>query len=176
LFLTCTGEKGYEAKLPNEKTLNFTFKSSPDAKEYLANYKKALLAVRIPEGKDMTFLTFMQAGLTREVDLTAIAVWDTVGTLGLPVQPFFQRLGFPTTLHKYRFFDSGINKRVKNAFHALSLDERRSAFQATVWEKEPDNNVTVGYFGHLFATADLSAELTPGMVRWCPQQHRWRLR
>jgi hypothetical protein len=77
------------------------------------------------------------------VNIKCIAVWDTVGSLGLPVQPFLQRLGFPTTLHKYRFFDTGINKRVENAFQALALDETRSAFQATIWEREDDNKVTV---------------------------------
>lgn len=77
------------------------------------------------------------------MNIKAIAVWDTVGSLGLPVQPLLQKLGFPTTLHKYRFFDTGINHRVENAFQALALDETRSPFQATIWEKADDNNVTV---------------------------------
>jgi hypothetical protein len=82
------------------------------------------------------------------VKIKCIAVWDTVGSLGLPVQPALQRLGFPTTLHKYRFFDTGISELVENAFQALALDETRSAFQATIWEKEDDNKVTVCYYGH----------------------------
>jgi hypothetical protein len=78
--------------------------------------------------------------LTRDVQIDAIGVWDTVGTLGLPITPLLQNFGFPTTIHKYRFFDTTLSNHIKNAFHALALDERRSAFQATVWEKKPGNN------------------------------------
>jgi hypothetical protein len=65
-----------------------------------------------------------------------------VGTLGLPTVPLLQKLGLPTTIHSYRFTDTGISKRVLNAFQALALDERRSTFQATLWEKKPDNTIT----------------------------------
>jgi hypothetical protein len=100
------------------------------------------------------------------VDIQAIAVWDTVGSLGLPVRPALQRLGFPSALHKYRFFDTGISRRVKNAFQALALDEQRSAFQATIWERADDNNVTVGCIGYCF-TALTGTELGSGVVLWC---------
>jgi hypothetical protein len=80
--------------------------------------------------------------MTRVVFIEAVAVFDTVGTLGLPIQPWLQKLGAPTTLHKYRFYDTGVSKRVKRAFHALALDEDRSAFQAAVWERDADNHVT----------------------------------
>jgi uncharacterized protein (DUF2235 family) len=79
--------------------------------------------------------------LTREVNITAVGVFDTVGSLGLPVQPWLQKIGFPTTIHKYRFFDTGIDDHVQNAFQALALDEHRSAFSPTVWEKN-DNSKT----------------------------------
>jgi uncharacterized protein (DUF2235 family) len=80
-------------------------------------------------------------GLTREVDITAVGVWDTVGSLGLPVPTLIQYLGLPTTVHKYRFYDTGIDKHIKNAFQALALDEHRSAFSPTVWEK-PEGSKT----------------------------------
>jgi hypothetical protein len=90
----------------------------------------------------------VQLHMTRIVDIEAIAVWDTVGTLGLPIQPWLQRLGLPTTVHKYRFYDTGIGKLVKHAYQALALNETRAAFQASVWEREEDNNVTVSYSLH----------------------------
>ncbi|KAF2431498.1 hypothetical protein EJ08DRAFT_696295 [Tothia fuscella] len=74
--------------------------------------------------------------LTREVDITAIGVFDTVGSLGLPVQPCLQKIGFPTSLHSYRFFDTSIDDHVQNAFQALTLDEHRSAFSPTIWERQ----------------------------------------
>lgn len=88
-------------------------------------------------------LTSFKLNLTRDVSIQAIAVWDTVGTLGLPVHPILQKLGAAKAVRKYRFFDTGISNRVKNAFHALALDERRAAFDATVWEKQEDNRTTV---------------------------------
>jgi Uncharacterized alpha/beta hydrolase domain (DUF2235) len=87
--------------------------------------------------------------LTRIVDIEAIAVFDTVGTLGLPVTPTLQRLGLPTTVHKYRFYDTGISKTVKHAFQALALDENRAAFQAAVWELDAYNDVTVSVSQYL---------------------------
>jgi hypothetical protein len=65
-----------------------------------------------------------------------------VGTLGLPTTPLLQKLGLPTTIHSYRFTDTGISNHVLNAFQALALDEHRSSFQATLWEKKEDNTTT----------------------------------
>jgi uncharacterized protein (DUF2235 family) len=72
--------------------------------------------------------------LTRRVTITAVGVWDTVGSLGLPVVPLLQRIGLPTSLKKYRFFDTNLDPNIQHAFHALALDECRSAFSPTVWE------------------------------------------
>jgi uncharacterized protein (DUF2235 family) len=135
-----------------------------------ATKRRCLLFVPSKLEANLTF----QANYTREVNIKCIAVWDTVGSLGLPIQPALQRLGFPTTLHKYRFFDTGINKRVEHAFHAMALDETRSAFQATIWEKEDDNDVTVCSF-HCFASLT-GAGFETGVVLRCAQQHRRRLR
>ncbi len=64
------------------------------------------------------------------VPITCIGVWDTVGALGLPVE-FFH-----IDVHeKYRFHDVSLSSRVKNAFHAIAIDERRRPFVPTVWEQ-----------------------------------------
>jgi hypothetical protein len=81
--------------------------------------------------------------MTRQVKIKVVGVWDTVGTLGLPLQPWLQRIGFPTSIHKYRFYDTGISDDVENAFQALALDEQRAAFNATVWEKQEGNTTTL---------------------------------
>jgi len=91
-----------------------------NAKDYVAAYRAEL----------------RRLGLTREVDITAVGVWDTVGSLGLPVQPWLQKIGFPTTVHSYRFFDTGIDDHILNAFQALALDEHRAAFSPTIWERK----------------------------------------
>lgn len=59
-----------------------------------------------------------QRGLTRDVEIQAIGVWDTVGklsflssvklltfiegALGVPTIPFLKKLGFPDFLHEYK--------------------------------------------------------------------------
>ncbi|QDS77497.1 hypothetical protein FKW77_000241 [Venturia effusa] len=78
--------------------------------------------------------------LNRDVQITAIGVWDTVGSLGLPIAPWLQKIGFSPSLRKYRFYDTAISNDVLNAFQALALDEHRSAFSPTLWEKPEGNN------------------------------------
>jgi Uncharacterized alpha/beta hydrolase domain (DUF2235) len=38
------------------------------------------------------------------------------------------------------FFDTKLSNRIENAFQALALDERRSSFSPSVWEKPPGNH------------------------------------
>ena len=42
-------------------------------------------------------------------------------------------------MRQYQFFDTSLEDIVENAFQALALDERRSAFTPTVWEKMEGN-------------------------------------
>jgi uncharacterized protein (DUF2235 family) len=62
--------------------------------------------------------------------ITCVGVWDTVGALGIPLELFqsFNEL-------KYQFHDTSLSGRVKNAFHALAIDERRKPFAPTLWEQ-----------------------------------------
>ena len=113
------GHKDYEPQLPRHHS-KFQIKvPARNINEYLKAYRDELRRLE----------------MTRIVDVQAIGVFDTVGSLGVPVVPWLQRLGMPTTLHSYRFFDTGIDDHVKNAFQVLALDEHRSAFGPTVWSK-----------------------------------------
>jgi uncharacterized protein (DUF2235 family) len=58
-----------------------------------------------------------------------IGVWDTVGSLGLPIR--FSR--FHNT-EKYKFHDVKLSSHIENAYHALAIDEKRSSFEPTLWE------------------------------------------
>jgi len=58
-----------------------------------------------------------------------IGVWDTVGSLGLPLT--FLKM---YNMEKYKFHDQTLSSTVKNAFHALAIDDRRKLFQPTLWE------------------------------------------
>jgi uncharacterized protein (DUF2235 family) len=68
--------------------------------------------------------------------VTYLGIWDTVGALGVPnrfaVAGFFNR--------KYTFHDTALSSSVKSARHAVAIDERRSAFEPTLWGNLADLN------------------------------------
>jgi uncharacterized protein (DUF2235 family) len=131
------GEEGYEPKLPQALV---------DAEIIKTVEQFELPPAYSAEGPDPYLNAYAQKlkdlKLTREVDITAVGVFDTVGSLGLPVTPWLQSIGFAPTLRKYRFYDTAISNNVRCAFQALALDEHRSAFSPTLWEK-PDGTNTV---------------------------------
>ncbi|EMF15838.1 uncharacterized protein SEPMUDRAFT_161935 [Sphaerulina musiva SO2202] len=87
--------------------------------EYMRQYKNHLLSL----------------GLTQEAQIKCIGVWDTVGALGIPVNPVFQ--GFlPAFIKEYSWYDTRLSNAVENAFHALALDERRFPFSPAIWERD----------------------------------------
>ncbi|WP_157270169.1 DUF2235 domain-containing protein [Azohydromonas aeria] len=64
------------------------------------------------------------------VEIECVGVWDTVGALGVPVG-LLNRL-----LHKrYDFHDTQLSSHIKNAFHALAIDEKRKPFAPTLWQQ-----------------------------------------
>jgi uncharacterized protein (DUF2235 family) len=81
----------------------------------------------------------MKAQLTEQYAMTGITirmvgVWDTVGALGIPGQLFSE---FDQA--NYGFLDTTLSQCVQNAYHAISLDERRAPFSPTLWSN-PDGS------------------------------------
>lgn len=70
------------------------------------------------------------------VPITLLGCWDTVGSLGIPdLTPF---LRFDQKINqKYRFHDTQLNRTIKNALHAVAIDEQRKVFDVTPMEKSP---------------------------------------
>lgn len=66
-------------------------------------------------------------------EIKAIAVWDTVGSLGIP-----SYIGNERT-DAFRFADTKLSPIVKHGFHAIALDEQRIDFTPTLWE--PRENI-----------------------------------
>jgi uncharacterized protein (DUF2235 family) len=64
--------------------------------------------------------------------ITFIGVWDTVGALGIPTY----RFRFPGISKRWTFHDTTLSSYVDNAYHAISIDERRRAFVPTLWVKQ----------------------------------------
>ena len=70
---------------------------------------------------------------TRKVTIKFIGVWDTVGALGIPVT-WLKWLG----RQRYGFHNVELGSNVRNAYHALAIDEHRKPFAATIWEQPSD--------------------------------------
>jgi uncharacterized protein (DUF2235 family) len=62
----------------------------------------------------------------------AVAVWDTVGALGIPV---FKGNG---RVDAFRFCDTKLSKKVTSGFHAVAVDEQRNDFEPTLWDPAPN--------------------------------------
>lgn len=72
--------------------------------------------------------------------MKAIAVWDTVGSLGMPQFTPFARFGLPSYQKEYWFSDNTLASNTEHAFQALALDERRSPFTPAMWERRGNQN------------------------------------
>lgn len=69
---------------------------------------------------------------SRMIDIKFIGVWDTVGTLGIPIGGSLGRW----LNRKYAFHDVRLGERVEQAYQALAIDEYRKPFRATLWDRE----------------------------------------
>lgn len=87
----------------------------------------------------------VRRGLTHlDVPIKVVGVWDTVGALGTPKIGWLQRSGLQSrSMKELAFYDTSISDSVEYAFQALALDERRFAFQPSLWEKHEGNRTTL---------------------------------
>ena len=68
----------------------------------------------------------------QDIDIQCVGVWDTVGSLGIPLRGLRS-----LTRRKHQFHDTELSGSVKNAFHALAIDEHRAPFEPTLWDFVP---------------------------------------
>jgi uncharacterized protein (DUF2235 family) len=72
---------------------------------------------------------FFRQSYSREIQIHFLGVWDTVGALGVPFKSaeWFN--------HKYyEFHDTELSGIVRNAFHAVAIDEHRANYECTLWD------------------------------------------
>lgn len=67
---------------------------------------------------------------SHESPIRFLAVWDTVGALGIPFSG--SRL-IDLVNRRWQFHDTTLSSSVVVACHALAIDEKRGAFQPTIW-------------------------------------------
>jgi len=65
--------------------------------------------------------------------IKCVAVWDTVGSYGVPAGAGLTGLARTLTSWTRNFRDNEIGKRIEYGYHAMAIDERRRAFPATAW-------------------------------------------
>lgn len=63
--------------------------------------------------------------------ITAVAVWDTVGAMGLPEYDGAERKD------AFKFADNKLHPKIRHGLHAISLDEQRLDFEPSLWEPDP---------------------------------------
>jgi uncharacterized protein (DUF2235 family) len=72
-----------------------------------------------------------EADFVRDVPIQAVAVWDTVGSLGIPEYNAITN----TIGDAFRFADELLSIKVTKGLHAIALDEQRLLFTPTLWNK-----------------------------------------
>jgi len=69
--------------------------------------------------------------------IKCVAVWDTVGSYGIPAGFGFAGLARKLTAWTRGFHDNEIGPHIEYGLHAMAIDERRRAFTATAWVNKP---------------------------------------
>jgi len=101
--------------------------------------------------------------------IAAVAVWDTVGAMGIPV---YEQ---GACLDAFRFADTKLSPKVAKGYHAVSVDEQREAFTPTLWDQR--ENVTQMLFpgahadvGGGYPVLRTESGLSDGSLQWLAGQ------
>jgi glutathione S-transferase len=101
--------------------------------------------------------------LKPNIKIKSVAVWDTVGSMGIPVYAADMRYDV------FRFTDTTLSALVENGFHAMAIDEMRCDFPVTRWESRP--GVTEVWF--CGAHADVGGGYPADESRLSDQALKW---
>lgn len=105
-------------------------------------YPKALRlyksAARPDDDAPMRFRAEHSVTGEEPIAIKFIGVWDTVGSLGIPMRGLRW-----LTRQRYQFHDTELSGCVQHAYHALAIDERRAPFVPTLWLDRPKPGQTV---------------------------------
>ena len=77
-------------------------------------------------------LLFSRGDFITGIPIQSVAVWDTVGSMGIPLYVQGKRRD------AFSFVDTKLNSSVQRGFHAMALDEQRRDFPVTRWVARKD--------------------------------------
>jgi hypothetical protein len=102
--------------------------------------------------------------------IEAVAVWDTVGSLGIP-----DYTRQDTRLDVFQFADTVLSPMVKHGVHAVAVDERRADFTPTLWQ--PDGRILQALFpgchsdvGGGFVAPGIESGLSDAALQWMTER------
>jgi len=112
----------------------------PDAKliELAFEHYKKSSRPWAPDGEKS--VVFRQKYCHESKEVKFVGVWDTVGAMGIPIS----FLGMFED--KDEFYDTKLGRNVSIARHALAIDEFRSDFEPTIWEKRENMDLKQVWF------------------------------
>lgn len=102
------------------------------------------------------------------IDVKFLGVWDTVGSLGIPIRGLRW-----LTRRDYQFHDTELSGAIKNAYQALAIDERRSPFEPTLWTHMPKEGQVVQQVWFCGAHSDVGGGYADSALSDIPLQ--WML-
>jgi uncharacterized protein (DUF2235 family) len=83
------------------------------------------------DGPDSSTAKSFRSMFSRDITIKFLGVWDTVGALGIPLH-----LLATFNAKFYEFHDTQLSAIVKNAFHAIAIDEYRLTFDVCLWNPD----------------------------------------
>jgi uncharacterized protein (DUF2235 family) len=100
--------------------------------------------------------------------IEAVAVWDTVGALGIPEYNLRTM-----RVDSFQFADLVLDPKVGRGFHAVAVDEQRVDFTPTLWDSDP--RITQALFPGCHGDVgggnpEAESGLSDGPLRWLTAQ------
>lgn len=139
-------------------------------------YAEAVALYRGSEHPDdpgpVAFRTRYSVMAQEDIPIRFIGVWDTVGSLGIPLRGLRA-----LTRGKHQFHDTELSENVEFAYHALAINEHRAPFEPTLWQYKPKPNQRVEQVWFCGAHSDVgggyaSSELSDIALDWMVQKAR----
>ncbi|KUI64818.1 hypothetical protein VM1G_00297 [Cytospora mali] len=124
--------QNWQTKNYKDPFTNVPFENKPRGENAAEDYRRMLLERGYTR-------VYESGGSGKLITIKAVAVFDTVGSLGVPSVAWMQKLGLGHTTSELRFYDTTLSDRIENAFHALALDEPRPPFSPSIWERGAAN-------------------------------------
>jgi len=93
---------------------------------------------------------FREEHNSKVIEIRFLGVWDTVGALGIPIESFDE-----FNKQQFEFHDTELSGIVKNAYHAIAVDEHRQPYTPTLWDPKVKLNQTVEQRWFIGAHADI---------------------